>query len=69
MNFLEGEVLYFDKPLYWTSFKLVKIVRTRIPRKLKIQKIIVGHAGTLHPLASGVMRNCTGKATKLIESF
>ena len=67
MNFLEGEVLYFDKPLYWTSFKLVKIVRTRISRKLKIKKIKVGHAGTLDPLASGVMIICTGKATKLIE--
>ena len=42
MNFLEGEVLYFDKPLYWTSFKLVKIVRTRISRKLKIKKIKSG---------------------------
>lgn len=69
MNFLEGEVLYFDKPLYWTSFKLVKIVRTRISRKLKIKKIKVGHVGTLDPLASGVMIICTGKATKLIESF
>ena len=69
MNFLEGEVLYFDKPLYWTSFKLVKIVRTRISRQLKIKKIKVGHAGTLDPLASGVMIICTGKATKLIESF
>ena len=69
MNFLEGEVLYFDKHLYWNSFKLVKIVRTRISRKLKIKKIKVGHAGTLDPLASGVMIICTGKATKLIESF
>lgn len=69
MNFLEGEVLYFDKPLHWTSFKLVKIVRTRISRKLKIKKIKVGHAGTLDPLASGVMIICTGKSTKLIESF
>ena len=55
--------------MYWTSFKLVKIVRTRISRKLKIKKIKVGHAGTLDPLASGVMIICTGKATKLIESF
>ncbi|WP_455498013.1 tRNA pseudouridine(55) synthase TruB [Coprobacter sp.] len=69
MNLLEGEVLYFDKPLHWTSFKLVKIVRTRISRKLRIKKIKVGHAGTLDPLASGVMIICTGKATKLIESF
>lgn len=48
---------------------MVKIVRTRISRKLKIKKIKVGHAGTLDPLASGVMIICTGKATKLIESF
>ena len=67
MDFIEGEVLYFDKPLYWTSFKLVKLVRNTLSRKLK--KIKVGHAGTLDPLASGVMIICTGKATKKIESF
>ena len=69
MDFIEGEVLYFDKPLYWTSFKLVKLVRNTLSRKLKIKKIKVGHAGTLDPLASGVMIICTGKATKKIESF
>lgn len=69
MNFLEGEVLYFDKPLYWTSFKLVKIVRTRISREVENKKDKSRHAGTLDPLASGVMIICTGKATKLIESF
>lgn len=69
MDFIEGEVLYFDKPLYWTSFKLVKLVRNTLSRKLRIKKIKVGHAGTLDPLASGVMIICTGKATKKIESF
>ena len=69
MDFIEGEVLYFDKPLYWTSFKLVKLVRNTLSRKLKIKKIKVGHAGPLDPLASGVMIICTGKATKKIESF
>lgn len=69
MDFVEGEVLYFDKPLYWTSFKLVKLVRNTLSRKLKLKKIKVGHAGTLDPLASGVMIICTGKATKKIESF
>ena len=69
MDFIEGEVLYFDKPLYWTSFKLVKQVRNTLSRKLKLKKIKVGHAGTLDPLASDVMIICTGKATKKIESF
>lgn len=69
MNFQEGEILYFDKPLHWTSFKLVKTLRNAISRALDIKKIKVGHAGTLDPLASGVMIICTGKATKLIESF
>lgn len=69
MDFVEGEVLYFDKPLHWTSFKLVKLVRNTLSRKLNLKKIKVGHAGTLDPLASGVMIICTGKATKKIESF
>ena len=63
MNFQEGEILYFDKPLHWTSFKLVKTLRNAISRALDIKKIKVGHAGTLDPLASGVMIICTGKAT------
>ena len=69
MDFQEGEILYFDKPLHWTSFKLVKTLRNSISRALGIKKIKVGHAGTLDPLASGVMIICTGKSTKLIESF
>ena len=69
MDFQEGEILYFDKPLHWTSFDLVAKVRYKISRFLKIKKIKVGHAGTLDPLATGVMIICTGKATKRIEEF
>ena len=69
MNFIEGEILYFDKPLHWTSFTLVKKIRNELSRKLKVKKLKVGHAGTLDPLASGVMIVCTGKKTKLIETF
>ncbi|MGL4804887.1 MAG: tRNA pseudouridine(55) synthase TruB [Bacteroidales bacterium] len=69
MSFTEGRILYFNKPLNWTSFALVKRIRSRISRELEIKKIKVGHAGTLDPLATGVMIICTGKATKLIESF
>ncbi len=69
MNFKEGEVLYFDKPLKWTSFALVNKIRYHISRKLNVKKIKVGHAGTLDPLATGVMIVCTGKATKRIEEF
>ena len=69
MDFQEGEILYFDKPLGWTSFDLVAKVRYKISRFLNVKKIKVGHAGTLDPLATGVMIICTGKATKQIESF
>jgi len=69
MDFQEGEILYFNKPLHWTSFDLVNKVRYRISRYLKVKKIKVGHAGTLDPLATGVMIVCTGKATKNIDTF
>ncbi len=69
MDFQTGEILYFDKPLGWTSFDLVNKVRYKISRFLNVKKIKVGHAGTLDPLATGVMIICTGKATKQIESF
>ncbi len=65
----EGQVLLFDKPLYWTSFDLVNKVRNIIRSTLGIKKIKVGHAGTLDPLASGLMIICTGKATKKIDEF
>jgi len=69
MDFIEGEILHIDKPLTWTSFQLVAKVRYLLCQKLGIKKLKVGHAGTLDPLATGVMILCTGKATKQIESF
>ncbi|MDD3357641.1 MAG: tRNA pseudouridine(55) synthase TruB [Parabacteroides sp.] len=69
MDFIEGEVLYFNKPLRWTSFDLVNKFRYKLSKKLHVKKIKVGHAGTLDPLATGVMIICTGRATKRIEEF
>lgn len=69
MNFKEGEVLFFNKPLGWTSFKVVGHIRYHICRRMKVKKLKVGHTGTLDPLATGVMIVCTGKATKRIEEF
>ncbi|SRR5690606_36728727 len=68
-DFLGGEVLLFDKDLGWTSFDLVQRVRNKLCREMGIKKLKVGHAGTLDPLATGLMILCTGKATRLIESF
>lgn len=64
-----GEILYIDKPLGWTSFDVVKRVRGKLLRRLGLKKFKVGHAGTLDPLATGVMIVVTGKATRLIESL
>ncbi|MBK5719397.1 tRNA pseudouridine(55) synthase TruB [Dysgonomonas sp. Marseille-P4677] len=69
MDFISGEVLYINKPLNWTSFTLVRRLRNKLCRKLGVKKLKVGHAGTLDPLATGVMIICTGKKTKLIETF
>ena len=69
MDFKTGEVLYFNKPLGWTSFKVVGHARYHICKRLGVKKLKVGHAGTLDPLATGVMIVCTGKATKRIEEF
>ncbi len=69
MNFIEGEILYFNKPLHWTSFDLVNKIRIIIRHALKEKKIKIGHAGTLDPLATGVLIVCTGRATKQIEHF
>ena len=69
MDFITGEILYVDKPLRWTSFDVVKRVRGIILRRLHKKKFKVGHAGTLDPLATGVMIICTGKATKNIENL
>ena len=66
-DFVEGEVLAFDKPLRWTSFDLVAKVRYNLCRLLGTKKLKVGHSGTLDPLATGVVIVCTGKKTKLIE--
>lgn len=69
MDFRKGEVLAFDKPYGWTSFGLVAKVRYQLCRKLGVKKLKVGHAGTLDPLATGVLLVCTGKATKRIEEL
>ncbi|MBD5220143.1 MAG: tRNA pseudouridine(55) synthase TruB [Bacteroidales bacterium] len=69
MNFLQGEILYVDKPLGWTSFDAVKRLRGALTRRLGVKKLKVGHAGTLDPLATGVMILCTGKATKRIDEL
>jgi len=68
-DFIEGEILAFDKPLTWTSFNLVKAVRNNLSRRLGIKRLRVGHAGTLDPLASGVLLLCTGKCTKQIDQL
>ena len=68
-DFISGEILIIDKPLEWTSFDVVNKLRSAIKRKLAIKKIKVGHAGTLDPLATGVLVICTGKKTKEIEEF
>lgn len=68
-NFMEGETLYIDKPLTWTSFNVVKRVRSALLRRLGLKKMKVGHAGTLDPLATGVMIVVTGRSTKLIEQL
>lgn len=68
-DFQKGEVLLFDKEREWTSFDVVKSVRNHIKRFLNIKKIKVGHAGTLDPLATGLLIVCTGKATKNIDNI
>lgn len=69
MDFVTGEILYVDKPLEWTSFDVVKRLRGVLLHRLHRKKFKVGHAGTLDPLATGVMIVVTGRATKLIESL
>ncbi len=68
-DFLGGEILLFDKELKWTSFDVVNKVRYILCRKMAIKKMKVGHAGTLDPLATGLVILCTGKATKQIETL
>jgi tRNA pseudouridine55 synthase len=69
IDFQEGFTMLVDKPYKWTSFDAVNKLRWNIKQKLGIKKIKVGHAGTLDPLATGLLVICTGKNTKLIESF
>ena len=68
-DFLKGAVLLIDKPVDWSSFDIVKKIRNLLRHKLGVKKIKVGHAGTLDPLATGLMIFCTGKATREIESY
>ena len=67
MNFLEGEYIYINKPYRMTSFGALAFVRTRVSRKCGVRRVKIGHAGTLDPLATGVLILCTGKKTKEIE--
>lgn len=69
MDFVEGEILAFDKPYRWTSFDVVGKVRWLLCRKLGIKRLKVGHTGTLDPLATGVVVVCTGRMTKQIDSL
>ena len=69
MDFIGGEIIYINKPLEWTSFDVVNRIRRVLCRKLNQKKLKVGHAGTLDPLATGVMILCTGKSTKKIEEL
>lgn len=68
-DYQEGQVLLIDKPLEWTSFQVVNKLRWEIRQRFNIKKIKVGHAGTLDPLATGLLILCTGKFTKRIEEF
>lgn len=68
-DYLSGQVLLIDKPLEWTSFQVVNKLRWEIRQAFNIKKIKVGHAGTLDPLASGLLVICTGKMTKQVDSF
>lgn len=68
-DYLSGQILLIDKPLHWTSFQVVNKLRWEIRQAFNIKKIKVGHAGTLDPLASGLLVICTGKKTKEIDNF
>jgi tRNA pseudouridine55 synthase len=67
MNFTDGEYIYINKPYGMTSFGALAFVRTRLSRKIGVRRVKIGHAGTLDPLATGVLILCTGKKTKEIE--
>ena len=64
-----GKIILIDKPIEWTSFDVVKYIRKSLQTRLKVKKIKVGHAGTLDPLASGLLIICIGKETKNISKY
>ncbi|MDG1013685.1 MAG: tRNA pseudouridine(55) synthase TruB [Flavobacteriaceae bacterium] len=68
-DYLDGQVLLIDKPLEWTSFQVVNKLRWQLRKTFNLKKIKVGHAGTLDPLATGLLIICTGKMTKQINTF
>lgn len=68
-DYKEGQLLLIDKPLNWTSFQVVNKVRWLIRKQFGIKKLKVGHAGTLDPLATGLLILCTGKFTKKIDTY
>ena len=68
-QFKEGQVVLIDKPLTWTSFQVVNKIRWEIRQRFNLKKIKVGHAGTLDPLATGLLILCTGKFTKKIDQY
>ncbi|MEE4259763.1 MAG: tRNA pseudouridine(55) synthase TruB [Bacteroidales bacterium] len=68
-NFVEGEMLLIDKPVNWTSFDVVNLLRSFIRKQYGLKKLKVGHAGTLDPLATGLLIICTGKLTKTIDDY
>lgn len=68
-DFLEGQILLIDKPLYWTSFQVVNKIKWAIIKNYRLKKIKIGHAGTLDPLATGLLIICTGKFTKCIAQL
>lgn len=68
-QFLSGQILLIDKPLHWSSFQAVNKIKWVLKKKLALKKIKVGHAGTLDPLATGLLIICTGKATKTIAEI
>ncbi len=68
-DFAQGSTFLVDKPLHWTSFDVVNKLRWKLRNRLGLKKLKVGHAGTLDPLATGLLILCVGKHTKLIESF
>jgi tRNA pseudouridine55 synthase len=68
-DFQSGQILLIDKPLHWTSFQVVNKLRWELKQKFKLKNLKVGHAGTLDPLATGLLIICTGKMTKQIDTF